>query len=128
MSEFFQICCITALGCALLLVFSAKEKELMLILSALLTVLILLCSLDRFSTMLSIGRSLLQREFSSFSSFFLPLFGITLGGMAASAVCEAVGQKGIAGILELLTVLEILAISISPICDMLDTVFALLKK
>ncbi len=127
MTEFFRICCIGALGSALLLILAGKERELTAVLTALLLIGVVLHAVSRLGTLLSPIRDLLEAVMPEYVHLFLPLCGIAVGGTAAASLCEAVGQKSIAAALEFLAAMEILILAIVPIRDMLEQIFAFLE-
>ena len=58
--------------------------------------------------------------------FLSKLFGIVFAGAISSSICEALGQKGIGGIIDLLTVAEILYIAIPEVKDAIQRIVHLL--
>lgn len=128
MTDFFRICCITAIGSAVLLIFVGKERELTSLITALLLVTVFLHAAEYFGELISPWKVFLQKTFPQYAEIFLSIVGITLGGATATEVCDAVGQKGLSGLLEFLTVLEIILIASSPLWDILSGFLTVLTE
>lgn len=126
MMVFFQVCSTVVLCCGLLLLFSTKERELLSLLSAMLLLFVLLYAVSRFGTLSEFFKDFTLSDMPLGIGRFLPICGVALGGAAASAICDAIGQKSMGGALELLTVLEVLLLAFPLLRELCEKALNLL--
>lgn len=128
MNEFFQICAFAAVFGAVLLFLSEKEKEFSMLATALIYILVCIYSLGRLQAMRDTFTDILQIVSASVPYVFLcKVLGIAFAGAISSSVCEALGQKGLGGIIDLLTVSEILYVAIPELKDAVQSFVHLLN-
>ena len=125
--EFLKICGIVAICCAAILLFGAREKELSALISSLLYILVMLYVITQVGELITA----LQNCFSFVDMpTYLPLLlkaaGVALIGGIASSVCESAGQKSAARAIDLLSVIEILCMSMPIIKELLAKIWDIL--
>ena len=127
--EFISICGAAAICCGAVLLFAGREKELSSLIASLIYVVIILYGVTRIGDLLTSLQSYLSGiESVPHLALFLKIGGIAIVGTIASVLCENAGQKGAAGAIDLLTVLEILYMSIPVIQEFIDRVFRILGE
>lgn len=122
--EYLKICGIAAICCAAILLFAGREKELTTLISLLLYILVMLYAISRVGELFTALRTYIHFEdMSAHFSLFLKAGGIAVIGGIASTVCEGSGQKGAARAIDLLTVLEILYVSMPIVKELLEKIW-----
>lgn len=125
--EFLKICGIVAICCAAVLLFAAREKELTALISSLLYVLVMLYVISQASELITALQKCFDlADMPTCFPILLKAVGVALIGGTASSVCEGTGQKNAARAIELLTVVEILYISVPIIQELLEKIWGIL--
>lgn len=128
MSEFFQFCALATVFGAVLLFLSEKEKEFSKLATAIIYILACIYTLGKLQGLRDSLTDILQTVTTAVPYVFLSkIFSIVFAGSISSSICEALGQKGIGGIIDLLTVTEILYIAIPEVKDAIQHIVQLLK-
>ena len=125
--EFLKICGVIAVCCAAVLLFAAREKELAGLISSLIYILVMVYVISRAGELITALKNCFSFEdMPSYLPLLLKAVGVALIGGAASAVCEGTGQKNAARAIDLLSVVEILYISIPIIKELLEKIWGIL--
>lgn len=127
--EYLRICGAVALCSAAILLFVGREKELVKLISSLLYMAVTLCVLTRAKELITQAHSYLHATNFSFDfAILLKAGGIAWIGTVASTICENTGQASAARAIDLLSVLEILYISMPILRELLDKISIIFLK
>lgn len=124
MTEFFSVCGILVIGSATLTIFGGREKQLSSLISSLIYII-------SFVYVIGKAASLWDKTASFFHNFngavpieyIMQISGIAILGSVSASVCEQVGQKGIAGAIEILAIIETLHISLPWCSELFEKLF-----
>ena len=109
MTEFFAICGVLALCSAALLVLGGREKELSVLISAVIYVIATVFVLSKTSALIKNSASFFDKAEAVLPvKYIMQAGGAAVFGAVTSSVCEGVGQKGVAQAIETLTVIEMI--------------------
>lgn len=127
--EFLKICGTAAICCAAIMVFGGREKELASLISSLIYIIVMFCFLTRAGELISSLKVFAGTEnVSMHFPLLLKIGGIALIGAVASTICENTGQRSASSAIDLLSVLEILYISIPIVKELLEKVSYIFGK
>lgn len=119
--ELLKICGAATICGAAVLLFAAREKELTTLISSLMYIIVMLYAISRAGELITSLQTYFRiADMPVYFPLLLKAAGVALIGGVTSSLCEGTGQKSAARAIDLLSVLEILYISLPIIKDLLD--------
>ena len=123
MIEYIKICIPTAILCALLMIVTAKEKELAGVISSFIFTTIVIFAVTRADLLInSLYDFLGQVSYNAHFNDILSVIGIAVLGAVTASLCENFGQRAIAQGIEAMTVIEIVYMTVPWISELFSDI------
>ncbi len=112
------------ISAASLLVFDGREKQLSSLISSLIYIITFAYVITKASALWDKAVVVFENFGANLSvKYIMHISGIAILATASATVCEEVGQKAVARIIETVAVIEILYISLPACMDLLEKLF-----
>lgn len=129
MTEFLGMCGVLVISAASLLILSEREKQLSSLISSLIYVIAFAYVITKATALWNKASSVFENLSVNFSGkYIMQISGIAILATVCATVCEEVGQKTVARILETAAVIEILYISLPACIDLLEKLFLIIGE
>lgn len=126
MTEFIGMCALAAVCSSAILLISKGEKELAIIISSVVYILVMIYVISRAGELFKALREQFDIELNFPNvDILLKVGGIALVSTVASSICDGTGQKGVSGAIEVFAIIEIIALSMPLIIELFSKIFTL---
>lgn len=126
MTEFIGLCALAAVCSSAILLISKGEKELSVLISSVMYILVMIYVISRAGELFKALREQFDIELNFHNAdILLKVGGIALISTVASSICDGTGQKGVSCAIEIFAVIEIITLSMPLILDLFSKIFTL---
>ena len=129
MTGFISICAFTCICSSIILLVSKREKELSVLISSALYILVMIYGISVLSNFLS----MLKDKINGYNSIpnleiLINVCGIGLISSIASSICESEGQKGLSLAIEFFATVDILKVGLPIVFELFSQAISLLGE
>lgn len=126
--NFINICALLIICSMSILIFSKSEKELTVIISSALYIIVMIYAIANIGQLIDNLRQYVSG--TSFLNFeiILKIGGISIISAITSSICESAGQKGTANAIETVAMVEIIILLLPILKETLTSIFDILGE